>query len=456
MSWHGNCYRKRNRDKFPVAKLDEDELGDDDPDDKDRFHHARNGDNFMCPFQCDLCHFRNIHLRDPESGNSKDMNLLVAIRRANLDAFWARAPQTVTKNTGTVKRMVKIGWDSFGIDSYLPPMGPHPLQDEWGMGIAAIILVRSMDKGRYKDTLQFNSTRRTRSAFSNLWGASVHTMTMGVMARDTTKLYVTNCPSYSLWFERFMSGMHSRMGDEVHQDAAITKLLMHAIMDQVENDYLEAIGEPVKKVIARAGLFFMSAFLGSLRGEEVPRIVRQYFIDLNNESMNKSISPHVILPLYGRFKTEGNVPRCYLLRVVCVTDSGLDMGKWVRRVMFHEEASSHVYLFSTEKGKKEKGGTYEGYLFQKLKAIQRDGTGLVPRSIDVEENYGIKRSFRRGSTTEARNAPNSKCNEQDIIRNNRWRSENRAGTKQANLSMIQLYTDTLNSTDADLKFSKCL
>ena len=74
----------------------------------------------------------------------------------------------------------------------------------------------------------------------------------------------------------------------------------------------------------------------------------------------------------------------------------------------------------------------------------------------MAEAYGIKRSFRRGSTTAASNAPNAECDDNDIKRNNRWRIEERAGTRSPDLDMLQLYTDTLQSIETELKFSKCL
>jgi hypothetical protein len=81
-----------------VAKLreadDEVMLGDAEaqkeiPDEEEynAFKQARLGDNFLCPFQCDLCHFRNIKGYNPGQDLVKDKDLLVAIRRANLDAF---------------------------------------------------------------------------------------------------------------------------------------------------------------------------------------------------------------------------------------------------------------------------------------------------------------------------------------------------------------------------------
>jgi hypothetical protein len=50
------------------------------------------------PFECDLCHYRNLRKQDPSLTDPQDVYLLTAIRRANLDAFWARASSTTVKN----------------------------------------------------------------------------------------------------------------------------------------------------------------------------------------------------------------------------------------------------------------------------------------------------------------------------------------------------------------------
>jgi pyruvate-formate lyase-activating enzyme len=76
---------------------------------------ARNGDNLMCPFQCDMCHSRNIKKRDPSRDDLLDKNLLRGIRRASLDAFFARRPGTVSKNVSTMLRNVKVHTDIHGI-----------------------------------------------------------------------------------------------------------------------------------------------------------------------------------------------------------------------------------------------------------------------------------------------------------------------------------------------------
>eukprot|EP00978_Attheya_sp_CCMP212_P026979 scaffold89845_cov24-Attheya_sp.AAC.1 len=62
-----------------------------------RFKFARDGDHLMCPFQCDLCQFINVKKRHPANLPGDDM-LLLCIRRANLDACWARESSTVYQN----------------------------------------------------------------------------------------------------------------------------------------------------------------------------------------------------------------------------------------------------------------------------------------------------------------------------------------------------------------------
>jgi len=132
------------------------------------------------------------------------------------------------------------------------------------------------------------------------------------------------------------------------------------------------------------------------------------------------------------------------------------MKVWVDRVMELERESNTSYLFANARGQKERIHHYEGYLFTKLESVQSEEDGLIGQLVKVREVYGISRSFRRGSTTAAGNAPNKECDANGIERNNRWRKEDSAGVKRANLSMIQLYTETLQSVEAHLEFSRVL
>jgi hypothetical protein len=168
MGWHTNCYVPRTNDPFLVATLKEYEIDEEigelkDSKEETKFRYARLGDNFMCPFQCDLCHFRNIRGIDPGSDPNKDLKLLIGIRRAILEMFFGRAESAITNNFRDLKKLERIG-ASLGISNALPNMGPFPLKDVWGMSVAVTMLYRSLDSGIYRDTLQFSSTCKLRSS----------------------------------------------------------------------------------------------------------------------------------------------------------------------------------------------------------------------------------------------------------------------------------------------------
>ena len=150
---------------------------------------------------------------DPRKRDA-DIRLLMTIRCETLDAFWSRELNTVEATRRDSKKIVEIS-QSLGLDDTLPEMGSFVLNDTQSMGLAVCILIQLLDKGRHQSTLQYESVRKLWSAYFNVWYASKHTLTTSVMAQDVRKTYVTSCPSYSLWFARFMTGMYRRMGDVV-------------------------------------------------------------------------------------------------------------------------------------------------------------------------------------------------------------------------------------------------
>ena len=150
--WCGRCYCAAEEESFLLTKPQEDE-GFDLTQSEDRLRHlcARDGDHLLVPFQCDLCHFRNLTDRDPGQ-LVENMRLIVATRLSNLNAFWAREPGTVA---ATKREGVKIGrlGALVGLVKLFPAMGPFPLEDTQEMEIAVCMLERSLDKGRYRNTL---------------------------------------------------------------------------------------------------------------------------------------------------------------------------------------------------------------------------------------------------------------------------------------------------------------
>ena len=120
----------------------------------------------MISFQCDLCHFKNLKGCDPEI-RDEDFLLLRTIRRANLDTFQSCDPGTVEATRRDSRNITKIALE-LGLYSVLLMMGPFPVGDPQGMGIAVCMLRRFWDKGRYQSILQFESVSKMHSAYSNV------------------------------------------------------------------------------------------------------------------------------------------------------------------------------------------------------------------------------------------------------------------------------------------------
>lgn len=92
-------------------------------------------------------------------------------------------------------------------------------------------------------------------------------------------------------------------------DTVIYKEVMHTLTERVnQEDYYEATTVTRQKYICCCGLFFISAYLGSLRGEEVLRVVRLVFMTSNEEALVHT-SKHCVLPMHRRFQNDCGVPR---------------------------------------------------------------------------------------------------------------------------------------------------
>jgi hypothetical protein len=184
--WCGECYRTPTGLPFPI-RTPKDEEGFEHvvSGDEEQFRSATNGANGVCPFQCDLCHFRNIQGRNPRPlEQPKDKLAMDCIRQANLDAIWAWEPSTIAGNLGQAKKLEFFG-DSLGFSHVVPEMGPFPLKDTFGMKVACCTLLKSLEKGRWEATAQYATTRRLRSPYSNFYHSSHWGEALSVMAYKT-------------------------------------------------------------------------------------------------------------------------------------------------------------------------------------------------------------------------------------------------------------------------------
>jgi hypothetical protein len=204
----------------------------------------------------------------PNSYPTQDVRLLKLIRRANLDALWSREPTTVSGNLLIARQAVKVAAALGFKEQFLKPMGPFPIEGTFRIAAAIVMLQQSLKPGKYASTIQFGMVRKFRSCFSNIYQASIEGQQAMVMAKDTRKLVVTKHLTYVEFFERFVKGMHRRMGEIVKPDWALSIAVMKETCSHLEEEWLTPYSGKWK--IVMEGAFFLIAFCCALRGEEIP------------------------------------------------------------------------------------------------------------------------------------------------------------------------------------------
>jgi hypothetical protein len=404
--------------------------------DKNRFVVGRNGDHLVCPFQCDLCHFRNIKRRNPKIGNFQDQTLLTGIRRCNLDALWGREVGTVSSNLSVMLDCVNLSDFRFGVNessagSLFPSQGPHPVEDNFGMMIAVVMIEQSLRSGKRSANIQWNTIRKTRSAFSNYHHTTAPSCQLAALRRDQgTRQGFSLSPTYSDWFDRFTVGCHKRMGDDVRPDMAASIGIMLEMDVLYEERWQRCRTSQEKLATALHCSFFMNGFCAGLRGEELPMMsldaVRKYM----HEPQVRGLE-HLTLALKGRFKGEHD-GACHLISIVAKTRSGLRPRIWMMRVVetFAALGITQGWVYRDAKGAPARQGLFELEFFETLREIQVRRPSLLNAEIDIPDVYGISRSFRRGYTT---HSTNRNIADSDIKRLARWRGVENAGGKQSNL-----------------------
>ena len=454
--WCNGCYRIEDDGIFPIRRpSDEEGFAVVVEKDKHRFLQGREGDHLLTTFQCDLCHFRNLKGHSPLD-SYEDNQLLLFIRRANLDAFWARETGTV-KNTRRDIASIMRNASSFGLKNILPKMGPFPVTDSHGMGLAVCMLRRSLDVGKNERTIQFATTQKMKSSYANVWRASINGNIGAVAVRDTAKMTYSSCPTHGEWFERFTRGMHERMGDKVIQDLGITIEQMHALMERYEQRWVEAGNDRViQKVTLFPALLAVVAFCCALRGEELP-LMRLFETQAHlKEAMAHPTMPHVIVVLMGRMKNEVSENN-HIMPIVMITKTGLQPGKWIQRMVkwYGEVGITTGWVFRNRRNETEKASAseYEDDILGELESIQKTTSNIIGEHVRVYDEFGVSRSFRRGSDAHALNQEVSPI---DIEINNRWRSIDSAGGKAPRLRMIHHYSELKALLKSRLRYSASL
>jgi hypothetical protein len=107
-------------------------------------------------------------------------------------------------------------------------------------------------------------------------------------------------------------------------------------------------------------------------------------------------------------------------------------------VMAHKMNKTYSTMFGNDKGVLRKIGEYDDEFHERLFRAKLANPNLFEPSIQIAQVYSLRRSLRRGSTSEATNAGVS---EAIIEINNRWRKFEQARGRRPGLKMIAHYNE---------------
>jgi hypothetical protein len=434
-----------------MRQVDEDGVDITAPGDEKRFKVARAGDHLMTPFQCELCHYHNIYNSEPEPYDLEDAEILEYIHRCNKDALWSRETSVVENNLREVLRGRKSARRfKFPGSTAIPPMGPYPLADTFGMKSAMVVLERSLDPGKHATYVQWDTFRKSRSAITNGAQAGVSGLEDTIGAYEKKRVWISKVPTHTFWFCRFATGIHRRVGSVKKQDEAVTIDQLHVIEKILETRWRNAKKEVDMRIIARLGSWIFAGFCTGLRGEEQTRI--EFAGTKKSLKWLDKADPYFMLVVSGRSK--GNQVSGAKFSVPCVfktQGTGLIPGKWVERlVTLMVDAGITTGRLFQRRLDPPRMFEMEDEVMSLLEEVQATSEA-IDEEVDVRERYGMERSLRRGVSAHARNMGV----DEDLIKAiNRWQKDPSKGA--ARLDMIELYSQADALTPLYLRYSRAL
>eukprot|EP00980_Cylindrotheca_fusiformis_P022604 scaffold9499_cov94-Cylindrotheca_fusiformis.AAC.1 len=207
------------------------------------------------------------------------------------------------------------------------------------------------------------------------------------------------------------------MGDATVTDFALSKPIYYEILKHLEGDYQ-----------------------ASLRGEEGMKIDVAGFLKYLEIGYEHPTHPHVVLPLLGRLKGEQG-ERYHMIFMARVTNGGMRAGVWADRLgllMYYHKGWRNGWIFRQPDGEQARIGKYDEEFITRLIRVQERRPDLFEPGLDVVDVYGLRRSPRRGSTSEATNAG---VRREVVELNNCWRKFERAKGRNPSMDMASHYTE---------------
>jgi hypothetical protein len=120
------------------------------------------------------------------------------------------------------------------------------------------------------------------------------------------------------------------MGQETHQDLALSVSVLLALLNLMEQQWLERTD--LRETLALIGAYTVIAYAGSFRGNEVFHTDLHGLLKYNSSPLVEGGHRYVLIPLLGRFKNEDG-EHYHLAPLAFESASGIKIGLWVGRLV---------------------------------------------------------------------------------------------------------------------------
>jgi hypothetical protein len=283
-----------------------------------------------------------------------------------------------------------------------------------------------------------------------------------LIGKDTRgqSLLLSACPTDSEWYKRFDKGLRKRMGQDVCSQLGFSIGVMTVMMRRLELLWNESPPGNEKDDVLGAMAYSVISYCNALGGNEGFKMDLEGMRKHMQPGLPHSATPHCVAPLLGRFKGEDG-ERYHLLLMASVTASGLEPRRMLQLLMERQEEQGflHSPAFVDNQGVEVSSGRYEALILgslldhQQWEREQQVDIEKLFDGVEIEEVYGISRSFKRGAITRAQEAG---VRQPEVEFMGRWRTVEQAAGRKPGRLVREHYTELVQMLDARLRFSKAL
>jgi hypothetical protein len=180
------------------------------------------------------------------------------------------------------------------------------------------------------------------------------------------------------------------MGERLKQDMALSPEIVVAVLRRTIGNGLRRLLRTTCRQWARlqrGACFYVLTYAAGLRGLRS----RRWFYRFGSTHPVPTIRAYLALPLTGHFKARGRGIVNILMFLVQTTDSGVETGLWLRRLLSVRDWQGRLdsWLFVDEQGVQAKTGHFSEGFYRKLEEVLDERPDLFVPGVEMARALGL-------------------------------------------------------------------